>query len=311
MPGWRRWSGALVAGVALLACTGDDGRLEGDGAPRFEAPAHAPRLALVLGSGGPRGFAHVGALLALEDAGIRPDLVVGSSAGALVGALFAAGIPARDLEALAQEVNVLEFFEWRMATGRPASGRALQDFVNRHLDGRPIERLPIAFAAVAARQDTREIAVFNAGDAGGAVRASSASPGQFEPVRIRGAAFVDGDEASPVPIAAARALGARVVVAVDVSAHAASTPERAPREWVRKDERRAARVRAEAPGADVLVHPDIGYYAGHDADYRRRVIAIARRETERRMPEIRAAVARADLAQPSATVSSLPGVATR
>ena len=88
-------------------------------------------------------------------------------------------------------------------------------------------------------------------------------------------------------------------------------PERAPREWVRKDERRAARVRAEAPGADVLVHPDIGYYAGHDADYRRRVIAIARRETERRMPEIRAAMARADLAQPSATVSSLPGVATR
>lgn len=306
----RLWALALFA-AAIVACTDDDGRLDGPRAPRFVAPAAAPSVALALGSGGPRGFAHIGALLALEESGIRADLVVGSSAGALVGALHAAGLTALQLEALAMDMNVLDFIEARMVAGRPATGRALQDYVNRQVGGRRIEEFPRGFAAVAARQGTSEAVIFNAGDAGAAVRASSASPGQFAPVRIGEGTFVDGDEASPVPILAARSLGARVVIAVDVSAHAATTPARAPVEWIRKDERRAARVRAEAPQADVIVHPDIGYYAGHDADYRRRVIEIARRETLRRMPEIRAALARAGIAQASGTASSPPGVAAR
>ena len=310
-----RSSAFLVAVLALAAlaagCLGDSGRLEGPSAPRFDKPAREARLALVLGSGGPRGFAHIGALLALEEAGIRPDLVVGSSAGALVGALYAAGLPPRQLEALARDVNVLEFFEVRMIAGGISTGRALQDYVNRHAGERWIEAFPIAFAAVAAREGTTDPVIFNAGDAGAAVRASSASPGQFQPVRIGSGSFVDGDEASPVPIRAARQLGARVVIAIDVSAHLASTPPGAPDEWTRKDERRAAQVRAEAGEADVLVHPDIGYYAGHTAEYRQRVIDIAARETRARVPEIRAAIARAQRAQANETASMPAGVAAR
>ena len=293
----------------LAGCLGDSGRLEGPGAPRFETPSRESGVAVVLGSGGPRGFAHIGALLALEEAGIRPDLVVGSSAGALVGALYASGKSPRELEAMARDVNVLDFFEVRMVTGGLATGRAVQDYVNRHVGDRPIEAFPMAFAAVAAREGTSLAVVFNAGDAGGAVRASSASPGQFEPVRIGGEALVDGDEASPVPIRAARQLGAKVVIAIDVSAHRSTSPPDAPAEWVRKDERRAAQVRAEAGEADVLVHPDIGYYAGHTAEYRQRVIAIAAAATRERLPEIRAAIAREGAAQPSRT-ASMPAAET-
>lgn len=296
----------FVAAMALAGCIGPSEPIDGPDAPHFRDPAVVPRVALVLGSGGPRGFAHIGVLLALEEAGVRPDLIVGSSAGALVGALHAAGLSARELEALAMDVNLIEFFELRMVTGGPASGRALQDYVNRQVRGRRIERFPVAFAAVAAREGTGEPVIFNAGDAGAAVRASSASPGQFAPVRIGEARYVDGDEASPVPIRAARRLGAAVVIAVDVSAHLSSTPAGAPEAWIRKDRRRAAQVRAEAPEADVILHPDIGYYAGHDAEYRRRVIDIARRDALAGLPEIRAAIARAGAAGQSAGSASMP-----
>jgi len=124
------------------------------------------------------------------------------------------------------------------------------------------------------------------------VRASAASPDEFEPVRIAGEAYVDADVASPVPIRAARRMGARVVIAVDVSAYVQKTPPGVPAEWVEKDARRAKQIAAEAPEADVLIHPDIGYYAGHNEAYRRRVIASAYEAARERMPAVLAAVAR-------------------
>jgi NTE family protein len=201
-------------------------------------------------------------------------------------------------------VSVADFFEMRMVTGAPGTGRALQDYVNRHVGMRPIERFRVPFAAVATRIRDGKLAIFNHGDAGAAVRASSASPGQFEPVGILGERYVDGDEASPVPIAAARALGARIVIAVDVSAYLSSTPAGVPAEWVAKDERRARQIAGESGAADVLVHPDLGYYAGHSEEYRRRIIALAEEATRARIPEIRAAMARA--ASQASTVASSP-----
>ena len=286
----------LVCLLLLGACDfGDD--VSAERLPHFEAPqGPPPRIALALGSGGPRGFAHIGVLKVLDEAGIRPDLIVGSSVGAMVGALYASGLDARTLEHLAYEINVLEFFEFRLLTGGLATGRTVQNFVNARVDGLPIERLKIPFAATATRMRDGELVIFNCGDTGLAVRASGASPGQFETVRIGTERYVDADESSPVPIRAARKLGAKVVIAVDVSAHLKDTPPNAPSEWVTKDERRAAQVAAEAPLADVLLHPNIGYYAGHDEKYRRRVIAAAERATRQRLPEIRAAIAKASRA---------------
>ena len=290
-----RFRRSLAACLALgLAGCNITGYVSKEREPRFVQPVgHAPRVALVLGSGGPRGFAHIGVLKALEDAGIRPDIVIGSSVGAMVGALYAGGMSARELERLAYEINMLEFFEFRALTGGLATGGTIQSYVNGKVEGRSIEQLKIPFVAAATRRADGKIALFNPGDTRLAVCASGASPGQFEPVRIGDELYVDGDEASPVPIHAARRLGAKVVIAVDVSAFAEDTPKTALREWVLKDERRARQVAAEAGEADVLVHPNIGYYAGHTEPYRRQVIEIAERFTREKLPAIQAALARA------------------
>lgn len=293
--------------VLLLAagCTASD-EVPPERLPRFVAAngGAPPAVALVLGSGGPRGFAHVGVLKVLEEVGIKPDLVVGSSAGAVVGALYASGMNAAELEDEAYRIKLVRFFELRMLGGGPAKGTTIQEWVNDRVARRPLESLAIPMVVAVTRVRDRTQVLFNHGDTGLAVRVSSATPGRFEPVRIGEDVYFDGDEASPVPIQAARSLGARVVIAVDVSALAESTPPEAPREWVAIDARRARQVALEAPQADVLLHPDIGYYAGHDEAYRYRVMRIAERYTRSQLPAIRAAYARAGLPVPQARVGS-------
>jgi NTE family protein len=305
---WAVLAACVLAAGCNLAQTVPPERL-----PRFEAPVGPkPRLALVLGSGGPRGFAHIGVLKVLEEEGLRPDLIIGSSVGSMVGALYAAGLGAREIESLAYGLNVMDFVETSMLWGGASSGNAVASYVNSHVGGKPMEALKIPFVAAATRKSDGKLALFNHGDTGLAVRASGASPGQFEPVRIGSEAYMDGDEASPVPIRAARELGAAVVIAVDVSAYLADTPAGVPREWVVKDERRTRQVALEAHEADVLVHPNIGYYAGHTENYRRNVIAIAERATREKLPAIRAAIARAALPPQNASTARMPaGEASR
>lgn len=298
-----RW--AAAAFLLLQGCNfGEDvapGRM-----PRFVAPSGgAPRVALVLGSGGPRGFAHIGVLKVLDENRIKPDLIVGSSVGAMVGAMYAAGMDAAQLEKLAHDIDVMEFFEWRMLGGALATGSAVQSYVNQQVRGKAIEELGITFVATATRKSDGKVAIFNHGDTGLAVRASSASPGQFEPVPIGHELYVDGDEAAPVPIDTARRLGARLIIAVDVSAYGEDTPPGVPQAWIDKDARRARQVAAEAPGASVMLHPNIGYYAGHDSSYRRRVIDEAERHARAHLGEIRAAYARAGMAWPGSQTASI------
>ena len=292
--------------LALAGCY--DTSVAPDRMPRFVQPTGpAPRVALVLGSGGPRGFAHIGVLKALDEAGIKPDLIVGSSVGAMVGALYCSGISAADLEKMAYQIRMIEFFEFGMLTGKPSSGVGVQRYVDAKLRGKALEQLRMPLVAIATRQSDHQLVMFNHGDAGLAVRASSASPGQFEPVRIGGDTYVDGDEMSPVPIRVARKLGAKVVIAVDVSAYAADTPPDVPQAWIDKDARRAKQVAAEAPQADVMIHPNIGYYAGENEAYRRRVIGIAEAVAREDIPRIRTALAKAGIDAPqTASTDRIP-----
>ena len=301
----------LVAAAVLVgSCRWWASEVPRERLPSFEPLAAKPRLALVLGSGGPRGFAHIGVMKVLEENGVKPDLIIGSSVGAMVGALSAAGMSALQLEQLSEKLRVADFFELGMIGIGKASGAVTQNYVNEHLANRTIEQLRIPFAAAATRVRDRQLVLFNRGDTGLAVRASSANPDSFEPVRVGAEMYLDGDLASPVPIRAARALGARVVIAVDVSAYAEDTPPSVPSAWIASDTRRARQVALEAPEADVLLHPNIGYYAGHNDAYRRRVIAAAEAYTRKQLPAIRAALARAN-AQAMETERMPSGVASR
>lgn len=301
---------ALVPAALLTLAGCITGDVPPERLPRFVKTSGAPRLALVLGSGGPRGFAHIGVIKVLEENGIKPDLIVGSSVGSMVGALYASGMTAAQLEKLAHEINIVQFFEWSILTHTPGSGKPVQEYMNERLQNKLIEELPTAFAAAATRMSDMKLVLFNRGDVGLAVRASSASKPDFEPVRIGDETYMDSDELSPVPIRAARTLGAQVVIAVDVSAFAFDTPPGVPQEWIDKDARRAKQVAAEAPFADVMLHPNIGYYAGHDAKYRRRVIAAAEQYTRGRLPAIRLALQRAGAAATQAASARTPASET-
>jgi NTE family protein len=176
-----------------------------------------PVVGLVLGAGGSRGFAHVGVLKAFEEAGIEADVIVGVSSGAVVAALHAGGMRAAELESTALAIEDNDLLDFTLFGPGIIEGDRLQAYINDTLRNRPIEALQKPFVAVAAERETNRMIVFNRGNTGLAVRASASVPKLFWPVVIRGTEYVDGGVASRVPASVARAMGADIVIAVDVS----------------------------------------------------------------------------------------------
>ena len=201
----------MLASVLLAGC----GMLGERPAP---PPAAAPvKVGLALGGGAARGFAHIGVIKALEAQGIVPDIVVGTSAGAVVGALYSSGLSGFELQKMAMEMDEGQIGDWSLPDRGVFKGEALQNFVNRSVANRPLEKLPRSFGVVATDLKSGESVVFRSGNTGMAVRASSAVPGVFQPVSINGREYVDGGLVSPIPARAARSLGANFVIAVDIS----------------------------------------------------------------------------------------------
>lgn len=271
-------AGAATAMGALPGCTlNPDRDHNGPNAPRTSPLLLTPRTAWVFSSGGPRGFVHVGVLKALDELGLTPDLIVGASAGALVGSLYAAGMSARDIETVALDLQ--PWWLARLAWGEHLlSGTAIADLVRSTAPETQLERMPRAMACVAARQRDRVAVAFTAGDVGLAVQASSAIEGQFAPVRIRGERYVDSDWSTPLPVRLARALGATRVLAVDATAHLDRTPPGAER-YLDPDRQKKALVDADAVFADLVLKPDFGYWVSLSREFRERAIDAGYRET--------------------------------
>lgn len=185
------------------------------------APPAAPRepvIALALGGGGAKGFAHIGVIKVLESHGIRPKIVTGTSAGSFVGALYASGKTPFELQDIALKLDEADVRDLTLSTEGFIEGRKLQDYVNRLVGGKGIQQFPLRFAAVATAMDTGRKVAFATGNAGQAVRASCSIPNVFQPAVIAGKRYVDGGLVSPVPVETAREMGADVVIAVDISA---------------------------------------------------------------------------------------------
>ena len=282
---------ALSALGGVAGCAEFDDGYAAVEMPRFapiQWPDNRPKTALVLGSGGPRGFAHIGVLKVLEAAGIEPALVVGSSAGAIAGALYAAKIPTTEIERRALDLGFTEIADPAFLQPTKFIGRALQNFINREVGERPIEALPRRFCAVAAPVGKGELVAFTLGNTGAAVRASAALPSMFRPVYIGGIAYEDGDTVSPVPIQIARTLGATRIVAVDVSAFLEDTPDRAPESWRKRDAERRSVIDGEAKNADLLLRVRLPYYAGASREYRENLIRLADAQTREALGKIAA-----------------------
>ncbi len=182
-----------------------------------------PIVALVLGSGGARGYAHIGAIEVLEAQGIRPDFIVGTSAGSLVGALYASGKTAPQLREIALNMKASDVRDIRLDKKGFFDGQKIEDYVNHLLANTPLHQLDIPMYVVATELKHGKKVVFNYGNAGQAVRASVSIPSMFIPTKIAGREYVDGGLVSPVPVHIARELGADVVIAVDILAQPSYT----------------------------------------------------------------------------------------
>lgn len=272
-PHRRRWfiQALTSAPMAALAGCASFNHL-GTDAPRALAQPEPlnprPGNALVLGSGGPRGYAHLGVLRVLEEAGIVPDLVVGSSVGAVIGTFWASGLDAAALDALSLSGGPLTLFDPSPFADRGwIHGQKLQDYVNRGTGGRLLEQLPRRVIVVATERGSKAPRYFASGNAGVAVRASSAVPGIISPVGILGVEYEDADESFPLAVSAARAAGAGFVIAVDVSPRPGSTPDNASEAMRQRDLRRRARIDPEVARADFLIHPPVDYWARPSRHY--------------------------------------------
>jgi len=266
-------------------------------APNIPAPAQVvrikPVIGLVLGGGAAKGFAHIGVIKALEAQGIVPDLVIGTSAGALVGALYAAGLNGFELQALAIPFNEFEVSDWVLPDRGLLKGEALAKFVNTAVGKRPLEKLPMKFGALATDLASGEPVVFRTGDTGTAVRASSSVPGIFQPVLIRGREYVDGGLSSPVPVRFARQMGATFVIAVDIS----DKPVNAKLSSTFDILMQAVTImgqtitRFELPLADVVIRPNTSRLNGVDFATRHNAVLEGEKAAALQMPALKAKLA--------------------
>lgn len=225
--GVKRLLGATLA-LSLTACgTLFSSTPPPQPAPVVQAPVavptvkplpRPPKIGLALGGGAARGFAHIGVLQVLEEQGIKPEVVVGTSAGSVVAALYAAGKTPVELGTLAMTLDESTMTDWVFPGRSVMKGEALARFVRGFTNGKSIEQMAIPLGIVATDLGTGQPILFRRGDPGTAVRASSSVPAMFEPVRIGGREYVDGGLVSPIPVRYARQMGAELVIAVDISA---------------------------------------------------------------------------------------------
>ena len=295
----QAWA-ALIALLGLVGCATPPAPPKGETAPApaVELPAPKPkRLGLALGGGGARGFAHVGVLQVLEEAGIKTDLVVGTSAGSLVGALHASGKTGAQLQRIAETMEESTITDWALPflNRGVLRGEALARYVSNQTQGRKIEDLPIRLGIVATDLNLGEGVLFQRGDTATAVRASSAVPSVFLPVRINNRDYVDGGLVAPVPVRYAREMGAEVVLAIDIS----TTPEGSQAESMLQILLQTFNIMGksikalELKEADVVVRPSLGGVSSADFNARLRAIEAGRGAREAGVPPVKAALASA------------------
>jgi NTE family protein len=256
-------------------------------------PERVVKIGLALGGGAARGFAHIGVIKVLEAQGIVPDIVVGTSAGSLVGALYAAGNNGFALHKLALDMDEAAISDWSVPLFAKASGvlkgEALQNYVNKTINNVLLEKLKIPFGAVATDLNSGSPILFQRGNTGIAVRASSAVPSVFQPVKIGGHSYVDGGLVAPVPVRFAREMGADFVIAVNISSQpdvqsAASSLDVVLQSFAIMGQ---SINRQELKDADIVINPKLGNMKGNDFNGRNLAILAGEQAANDALAEIK------------------------
>ena len=284
----------LLSLLGLSAC--------GSNPPSSSSPADTPaittsappiRIGLALGGGAAKGFAHIGVIKMLEANGFTPTVVAGTSAGSVVGALYASGMNAFELQEKAVALDEAKIRDLQLSSGGLVLGQKLEDYVNEQVHRKPLEQLAKPFVAVSTRLEDGERTVFARGNVGQAVRASSSVPGVFQPVAIGKYHYVDGGIVSPVPVDAARNLGADIVIAVDISNKASG---KTPSNMLGALNQSIAIMgqklgQAELARADIIIRPKVLDIGPADFGQRANAIVEGEKAATALMPQIRERIA--------------------
>ncbi len=289
----RRIALIALAALALTACKTVPTAPEASAQSVPLAPRKI-KIGLALGGGAARGFAHIGVIKALESQGIYPDIVVGTSAGSVVGALYAAGNTGFQLQKIAFDMDEAAISDWALPLFGKSSGvlkgEALQSYVNKAVNNAPMERLKLPFGAVASDLKSGQPILFQRGNTGMAVRASSAVPGVFQPVVIGGHSYVDGGLVAPVPVRFARDMGADFVIAVNISTQADVQATVSSLDVIMQTfSIMGQRINQfELKDADVVILPALGKMAGNDFNGRNQAILAGEQAAFAVMPQLKA-----------------------
>jgi NTE family protein len=299
----------LLSILALAGCIGGKPKPAPATSPTPVVMAPKPRIGLALGGGAAKGFAHIGVIKMLEANGIHADVVAGTSAGSVVGALYASGMDPFQMQEQAFGMDEAKIRDVQFFSRGLVQGQKLQDYVNQLVGNRPIEKLKLPFAAVSTQLEDGHRTVFVRGNTGQAVRASSSIPGVFEPVEISGRHYVDGGVVSPVPVDAARQLGADLVIAVDISSKAdGSNPQGMLGVVGQSISIMGQKLgEQELARADVVIRPKVNQIGATDFEQKNQAILEGERAALAAMPAIKAKLATLEATRKTAAV---PAVAT-
>ncbi|HEX2769602.1 MAG TPA: patatin-like phospholipase family protein [Geobacteraceae bacterium] len=269
----------IVVGISLASC-----------APRVVQPPPKPaRVAVILGAGASRGFAHIGVLKILESNGIPIHMIGGTSAGSFVGSLYAYGFNAFQIQKIALSIEKSDIIDMTVPDNGFIKGDNLEEYVNRLVLNTPIEKLRIPFYAVATSLPDGQEVAFGKGNTGKAVRASCSIPGVFRPAKIEGKMYVDGGVVSPVAVDAARRYGADIVIAVDISSDLeAGQPESTIDTILQSINIMYSKLAAiQTVRADIVIRPRVGKIGSSEFEKRHEAIMEGEKAALASLPEIR------------------------
>jgi NTE family protein len=263
-------------------------------AKEVQPPPRPARVAVVLGAGASRGFAHIGVLKILESNGVPVHMIVGTSAGSFVGSLYAYGFNAFQLQKMALSIEKSDIIDMTIPDNGFIKGEKLEEYVNTMLKNTPIEKLRTSFYAVATSLPDGQEVIFGKGNTGKAVRASCSIPGIFRPTRIGEKVYVDGGVVSPVAVDAARRYGADIVIAVDI----ASDPDTRPPEGTIDTILQSVNIMysklsaVQTAKADIMIRPKVGYIRSDELEKRHEAIMEGEKAALTAMPAIQSIVSR-------------------
>jgi NTE family protein len=276
----------LILGWLLLAACAPRG-MQNPVAP-FPPPKLA-KVAVVLGAGASKGFAHIGVLKVLEANQIPIHLIVGTSVGSFAGSLYAYGYGAFDLQKLSFSIERTDIIDLVFPDNGFIKGEKLEEYINKMVNNTPLEKLKIPFYAVATDLQNGQEVVFGIGNTGEAVRASCSIPGIFRPVRIGERTYVDGGVVSPVAVDAARRYGADVVIAVDISSSVGGPTPQGTIDTILQaiNIMYSKLATAQLAKADVVIRPKVGYISSSDFSQRHEAILEGEKAATEALPKVK------------------------